>query len=1165
MVKKTKSFFLLKKRKIYERLDIYPFFIVYLILLVIIFFIKFKNSFLNYIIVGFVCIFHVIIYFSKFCFNNIMVKLCYYPINSIEDSTDVKVEIINDNINIYNRKTLITRIIRENFIIKIEIEKKIYLYDKDKKEFYRAKYEILKTTKIGKFLQSKPLSQIQISEKRSKFGENKMKIPIPSFFNLYKEHIVTPFFIFQIFCTLLRIFDDYSFYYLISVIMICIFEIIMVSQRIINLAFLRNMRTPPYYIYVYRDNEWIEIPSNELLPGDIVSLIDGASVESINDEEDKDAKNNLIYQIIKRLKGMKKREEEKKNIKSINTVLNKYKEKEKLPVACDMLLLSGSVIVNESMLTGESVPQIKDSVTKMKGLSNLYLDTKLKHKNLIILAGTKVVKTERNEKYESLPKNVKTPPPDNGAICLVIETGFNTTQGKLLRRVIYNKENAKENNKNEALILICILLIISLMASYYVLIEEIQRNGTISFKLLLRCIIIITSIVPADLPIELSLIIYNSFVFFESKRIVCIESFRIPLAGKIDICCFDKTGTLTTDEFIIKGIIDIDSHEPELAFDCNEETFSVLLGCNSLLNIDGRPAGDPIDVAMFKEVRGKFDKNEICCKRKTKIVPIRKYIFESDLKRMTVLSKVYSEIHQKNPYIRVLCKGAPEIIKTLLKEVPHNYDECYMKWAKEGYRILALAYKDNEKFDFNTKREELEKDLIFCGFAIAESPLKPNVDKYISQLIKAKYDVCIITGDHLLTTLKVSKDLKLGPEKFALLKISDKKLKWNDLDNKFIKETNSLDEVKLLSNEYTLGITGDEYENINLITHFSKVYEILQFIKLFCRVSQIQKDQIIKDLIKSGKNPSMCGDGSNDAGALKLATIGVAMLNIKENKFQKKEPFNLLSFDNETTIDNWDAAAVAPFTSKGDSIKCLKNIFVQGRCALVINIQMYKIFILNSLLTIYSESFLALRGIKFSEYQSVYLGFGVSMLFLMLSKANPLNKVNSNKPPTTIFTLSSFISIIGQFIVHLSSLILILYFTEKVDPFYIGHEKFLDERFSPNLINTIMFLFQIFNQIIIFVVNYQGEPFMENIWENSFMMKLIGGISFIGIVIIFDLYPQLNEGLELISLPEDNNYKLTLAIIMIFNFTFCYMLEKWKNLFGLYEPIEKSKYKKKKN
>ena len=94
---------------------------------------------------------------------------------------------------------------------------------------------------------------------------------------------------------------------------------------------------------------------------------------------------------------------------------------------------------------------------------------------------------------------------------------------------------------------------------------------------------------------------------------------------------------------------------------------------------------------------------------------------------------------------------------------------------------------------------------------------------------------------------------------------------------------------------------------------------------MFCRVTQIQKIEIIKDLIKSGKNPLMCGDGSNDVGALNLSTIGVAMLNIKENKIQKKEPFNLLSFDNETTMENLDAAAFAPFTSQGDSIKCVKN------------------------------------------------------------------------------------------------------------------------------------------------------------------------------------------------------------------------------------------------
>ena len=1155
-----KNFILLKRRKLYERLDVFPFAVIYS-LLIIIYFLKLTNIFINIVIFGFLGVFHATIYLLKFWYKDIMIKVCYYPNNSIKTATDIKIT-LSDKFNKSN-KTIICQILRESNIIKIEIEKIIYIYNEIKGEFFPSKYEVLKNNKIGKFLELQPISKEQIIEKKAKFGKNIINISIPSFLSLYKEHIITPFFIFQLLCTLLRVFDNNSYYSLISLIMILIFDIAIVCQRIFNLITLRNMRSPPHYIYVYRDNEWKEITSSELFPGDIVSVIDGSSIRNIK-EEDKDTKNNLLSKIIKRIKEVKKREEEAKNQKSINTVLNKYKEKDILPVTCDMVILNGNAIVNESMLTGESTPQIKDSVTKMNHLHNDYLDTKYKHKNLIIFSGTKVVKIERNNN-EILPKNIRDEPPDKGIICLVIKTGFLTTQGKFLHKVLYNKEKNNENSKKEDIILIGILFLIALIASCYVLIKGIISEDISTYKLILRCIIIITSIIPADLPIELSLINNKSLSFLESKRIVCIEPFRIPLAGKIDICCFDKTGTLTTDEFILKGVVDINTYKYELALNTNEETFTILLGCNSLIDIEGRLVGDPIDIAIFKETGGKIDNNEIICKRKTKIIPIRKYKFESDLKKITVLAKIFSEKHKKNYLNRVLCKGAPEVIKTLLKDIPKNYDECYLNWSKKGYKILALAYNDNEDFDYNTKREELEKNLIFSGFAIFENPLKPNVDKYINQLIKAKYNICIITGDHLLATIKISKDLKLGPDNFLSLKIENNKMKWNDLNNNYIRETNSIEEVQKLSNYYTLGITGEEYKKINLIQNIPKIYEAIQYIKLFCRVSQIQKDNIIKDLIKCGRYPSMCGDGSNDIGALKYAAIGVVMLNIKESKIQKKEPFNFLSFDEETIIKNWDATVVAPFTSKSDSIKCVKNIFVQGRCALVTNIQMYKIFIINSLMTIYIESILAFKGIKLTEYQSVYLGFLTSMFFLVFSKAKPLNKVNSNKPSTTIFTFCSFGSIISQVIIHFISMNLIIYYTKNVDPFSIELEKSLDEKFSPNLINTILFLFLIFNQTIIFTVNYKGEPFMDNILNNSSMMKLIFAIFSISSIVIFDLYPQLNEDFELISLPEDNTYKLLLFIIMIFNFTFCYILEKWKNFFGSYEPYEKIKIKKKKN
>ena len=1140
MEKLKKNFYLLRGRRLYERLDVYPFVIIQS-LLIIVYSNQTINSLVRGIIFGVVCLSQGLTFFCKFWSENLMAKICYLPVDSIEKATDVKVDIISEKFKMNNR-TQICKIIKENGIIKTELEKILYVYDDSKKEFYRPKLETLKNLKVGEFLNVKPILNEDVSKLKAKFGENKMRIPIPSFFSLYKEHVVAPFFVFQLFCILLWVFDDYGLHSLISLAMLCIFEVTVVGQRIFNLATLRNMRVPPHYIFVYRENKWKKIISSELLPGDIVSVISGDAVTTVKEEEDQETKGNFILGFLKKLKLMRKKGQErmelmqkKKNKDKEEPAKKEKKEKEPSPVTCDMLLLSGSIIVNESMLTGESVPQIKDSVTKLDYLRDLNLDTKLKHKNSIIFAGTKVVKSERNEEYEPLPKCIETPPPDRGAICYVIKTGFSTSQGKLLRTVLYSGERNKGDDTIEAFVFIGVLLVIALIASYYVLKRGLEREGTLTYKLLLRCIIIITSVVPAELPIELSLTINNSLFFLQSKRIICIEPFRIPFAGKIDICCFDKTGTLTKDEFIMRGMVQMNSKEPLRAIDSNEETLSILLGCNSLLNINGKPVGDPIEVAMFKEVKGKIERTEATCERKTRVVPIRKYQFESSLKRMTVLARVYSAVNHNKFYNRVLCKGAPEMIKTLLKDVPDKYDETYRKWAKEGYRILALAYVDNDKFDYNTKREELEKDLIFCGFA------------------------------HLLTTSKVSKDLKLGPDKFGLLKIEDGKIKWNDLDNNFIKETKSVEEIIELSKEYTLGLTGDEYKNIDtVVKSIPNIHEMTQYITLYCRVSPTQKDDIIKDLIKSGRNPSMCGDGSNDVGALKRAIIGVAVLNIEETEKEKKEPLNFLSFEDESTIKNGDVTAAAPFTSKSGSIKCIKNIFIQGRCTLVTNFQMYKILALNCLMTAYSESVLALKGIKFSDYQATIMGFVVSIFFLMLSRAKPLSKVNSNKPPLTIFTWPAIISIIGQAFVDLGAMILILYLTEQIDPLSIGQEKSLDEKFTPTLINSIMFLFQMLNQTITFVVNYQGEPFMENLTTNGAMKKLMIGITVFSAIFIFDLYPQLNENLELIPLPEDTLYRWSLIGIILTNFVLCYLLEKWKSLFGLYEPYPKPKPKNKK-
>lgn len=101
---------------------------------------------------------------------------------------------------------------------------------------------------------------------------------------------------------------------------------------------------------------------------------------------------------------------------------------------------------------------------------------------------------------------------------------------------------------------LCVLMVVALISSGYVLYKSWGLPNRNHFKLLLHCIMIVTSVVPPELPVTMSLTVTMALNGLFKKKLYCTEPFRIPLGGKLTYCCFDKTGTLTTSEVVLENV-----------------------------------------------------------------------------------------------------------------------------------------------------------------------------------------------------------------------------------------------------------------------------------------------------------------------------------------------------------------------------------------------------------------------------------------------------------------------------------------------------------------------------------------------------------------------------------------------------------------------------------
>ncbi|KAL6948399.1 putative cation-transporting ATPase 1 [Hanseniaspora uvarum] len=1067
-------------------------------------------------------------------------------------------------------------------------KKRFILDDETHTIFSSPKFDIDENDVLIEKYQKNTGLKGDLSNLQRLYGKNSFDIPIPAFLELFKEHAVSPFFVFQIFCIALWFLDDMWYFSLFNLFTVVAMEASTVFQRLQTLKEFRTMGIKPFSINVYRDNHWSEIQTDELLPNDIVSIV---------------------------------------------------RSTDETALPCDLILLEGSCIVNEAMLSGESTPLLKESI-KLRPAKE-FLNIEGIDKNSVLHGGTKVLQVTQDESLSS--KMAKTP--DNGVLAVVTKTGFETSQGSLVRVMLFSSEQVSANNK-EAFGFIAFLLIFAIAASWYMWVEG-TKMGRVQHKLILDCVLIITSVVPPELPMELTMAVNASLSALGKFYIYCTEPFRIPLAGRIDICCFDKTGTLTGEDLVFEGIVPTSTDgkgltiDLETASNVSYESSVVIGSCHALVRLDdGELVGDPMEKATLKAGQWKVEnKTTITHEKHGSVKVLRRFQFSSDLKRS-------STIAQHEGKIFVGAKGAPEVLKNYMINVPDNYDSVYKHFTRNGSRVLAIAYKsldlknvNQAKIDKLNRHTEVENDLEFAGFLIFHCPIKDDAAETIEMLTESGHRCMMITGDNALTAVYVAKEVGIYdrhvaerdvviidafPEKaeFVIKNVSEDFVETIPFENGSFKK---------LYDCYNFAITGPAFAALVKSNH-PELDKILTYCWVYSRTSPAQKEWIITRFKDLGYNTLMCGDGTNDVGALKQAHVGVALLNATEeslkaladqrrienlksmyekqcdmmNKWSRQPPpcpepiahlyppsklnphylkalerenyeitdetremvakamekpipkpdpkgappkadfadigdffsTQMASMDggndddegDKPTLKLGDASCAAPFTSKLGKVAAVTNIIRQGRCALVNTVQMYKILALNCLISAYSLSIMYIMGVKFGDAQATCSGLLLSACFLSISRGQPLERLSKKRPQAGIFNWYIMGSILSQFAVHCATLIYLVLEIYKLEPREPVTD--LDKTFEPSLLNTGIFLIQLIQQVSTFYVNYQGEPFRENLRNNKGMFYGIVGVFLLAFAGATEFIPELNEAIKFVPMEEEFKFKLTAVLVL---------------------------------
>lgn len=524
-----------------------------------------------------------------------------------------------------------------------------------------------------------------------------------------------------------------------------------------------------------------------------------------------------------------------KNIVSGDIVL--VETGDKLPVD-GRLLDADSLMVDESALTGESMPVSKDSEIIFHDEN-----TPVAERENMLYSGSFV--TEGKGKI------------------IVTSVGESTEFGKIANELSSTqKSNTPLQEKLARLGKFITML--GVMAAFIVFSVQIIiffLSGAFSLDTIseafITSIVLIVAAVPEGLPTIVAVSLSINIIKMSKQNALVKKMIACETIGCINVICSDKTGTLTENKMKVIDIY-VDSHiikPKELDNKDIIENFCINSTADLELKDKGiKFIGNPTECALLVAVKeAKKDYKEI--RNLANILHV--FPFSSDTKNMTSIVGKEEEAY-------AYTKGSPEKIISMCKineEEKRDIEEEIKKYQKKAYRVIAFAHKPLSNInDFEWSRELVESEMIFDGFVAISDPLREDVFVSINKCLSSGIDVKILTGDNLITAKAISKELDL-------------------LDNNHIAV-----EAKEIEN-----LSDDELE------------KLLPKIRVIARSTPSIKMRVVKTLKGLGNIVAVTGDGINDAPAIKSADVGIAM-GISGTEVSKEASDIVLLNDSFSTI-----------------------------------------------------------------------------------------------------------------------------------------------------------------------------------------------------------------------------------------------------------------------